>query len=249
MIIEIALNCPGIYLHEIQQYICEETGTSVLLSTISKFLHNQGFTHQKMVRVNVNQSYEQRTKVLNNVSIFNKEMIVFVDESGSDHRDCLRKYGYSLRGKPAKALQFYSRGKHISAIAAMSTEGLLECTLIEGGVSTDIFQTYLEEKLSLVLNPYNGSNPRSVVILDNVSIHHTSEAVQLLKDLGVLIYFLPAYSPDLNPIEELYAKLKVTLKSYEHCDRDQETVLLMAFAAISTSDCQAGSSMQAICNV
>ena len=46
-------------------------------------------------------------------------------------QDRLRKYGYSLRGKHAKALQFYSRGKHISAIAAMSKKGLLECTLEE----------------------------------------------------------------------------------------------------------------------
>ena len=98
-------------------------------------------------------------------------MFVFIDETGSDHRDCLQKLGYSWRGKPAKALKLYSRGQHISALAAMSTKGVLECTLVEGGVCGDTFKTFIEEKLSPVLYSFNGTNPQSILIMDNAAIH------------------------------------------------------------------------------
>ena len=58
-------------------------------------------------------------------------------------------------------------------IAAMSVQGPLECTIVEGGVSGDIFKTFLEEKLSPVLQPFNanGINPNSIIIMDNATIH------------------------------------------------------------------------------
>ena len=142
------------------------------------------------------------------------------------------KLGYSLRGKPAKALKLYSRGQHISALAAMSTKGVLECTLVEGGVCGDTFKTNIEKILSPVLYPFNGTNPQSILIMDNAAIHH-------MKDLGVLVYYLLPYSPDLNPIKELFAKLRSVLKASEHtlCE-DIETLLLMSFLSVSSQDCQ-----------
>ena len=153
---------------------------------------------------------------MENVSIFSSEMFVFIEKTGSDHWDCLRKFGYNLRGKPAEALQLFNRGKHITAIAAMSVEGVLECTMLEGGVCGSAFKSFLEEKLSPLLHPSNSSNPHSVFILDNAAIHHVDGAVDLLRYLGVLIYFLPPYSPGYNPIEEWFAKVKSTLKANEH---------------------------------
>lgn len=99
-------------------------------------------------------------------------MFVFIDETDSDSRDCLRKAGYSLWGKPAKALKLYCQGKHLTAIAAMSIQGPLECTIVEGGVSGDVFKTFLEEKLSPVLQPFSGVNPNSIIIMDNATFHH-----------------------------------------------------------------------------
>ena len=92
--------------------------------------------------------------------------------------------------------------------------------------------------MSLSLYPFNGTNPQSIVILDNAAIHHTNGILDLLESLGVLLYFLPAYSPDMNPIEELFSKVKYSLKSYEHIHEDLETLILMAFATVTSSDCQ-----------
>ena len=66
-------------------------------------------------------------------------MLVFVDESGSDSRDALHKYGYSLRGQPAKALSLFLRRKHLSVIAAMRCDGVLGCQIREGGVNSEAF--------------------------------------------------------------------------------------------------------------
>ena len=97
-------------------------------------------------------------------------MLVFVDESGSDSRDALHKYGYSLRGQPAKALSLFPRGKHLSAIAAMHCDGVLGCQIREGGVNSEAFRAFLDMELTSKLLPFNGTNPRSVVIMDNACI-------------------------------------------------------------------------------
>ena len=108
----------------------------------------------------------------------------------------------------------------------MSTHGVLECTFIESGVCADTFRIFLEEKLSSSLYPFNGTNPNSAIILDNAAIHHVCGVVDLLESLGV---FLPSYSPDTNPIEELFAKVKNIL---------MKNLLLMAFSAVTATDGQ-----------
>ena len=55
---------------------------------------------------------------------------------------------------------------------------------------------------------FNGVNPHSIVILDNASIHHVQGIVEMINEVGALVLFLPPYSPDFNPIEEVFSKLK-----------------------------------------
>lgn len=62
--------------------------------------------------------------------------------------------------------------------------------------------------------PFNGTNPHSVIVLDNASIHHVDKVVELLHSLGALVLFLPPYSPDYNPIEA-FSKVKSLIRDYE----------------------------------
>ena len=167
-------------------------------------------------------------------------MLVFIDESGSDTRDTLCKYGYSLRGQPAKATSLFTRDKHLSAIAAMCCDGVLGCRINEGGVKSEDFQSFLDMDLASKLLPFNGMNPRSVVVMDNASIHHADQIVDSLEDLGVLVYFLPPYSPDLNPIEELFSKVKSVMRANEYVleNYDLETSILCGFISVTSEDCQ-----------
>ena len=87
------------------------------------------------------------------------------------------------------------------------------------------------------LQPYNGRNPHCVVILDNASIHHVSEISTAIQDMGALILFLPPYSPDMNPIEELFAKVKAMMKMQTEYE-DIDVIALSAFAQVTQQDCR-----------
>lgn len=239
LILELVAEKPGIYLRELRAEIFKNTGTQISESTICTFLRKNGFTRRKLSRVAGQRCDFLRSQFMEDLSIFSMDMFVFVDESGSDNRDALRKYGYSLRGQPAKALSLFPRGKHLSAIAAMCCDGVLGCQIREGGVNSEAFQAFLDMELASKLLPFNGINPRSIVVMDNASIHHADQLTNSLEDLGVLVYFLPPYSPDLNPIEELFSKVKSVMKANEYVleGYDIETSILCGFSSITSVDC------------
>ena len=124
----------------------------------------------------------------------------------------LRRYGYSLRGKPARSQKLLVRGKRVSAIGALSASGMLGCHMVEGSVNADTFEEFIEKSLLPNLCPFNGTNPHSVVVMDNCSIHHVERVIKLTESTGSLVVFLPPYSPDLNPIELAFAHVRRTLK-------------------------------------
>ena len=115
MIIEIALDKPGIYLGEIKQCLLEEHGTDVSVSTICKYLYNEaGFTRQKMIITAKQRSEVLRLEYITDMCVYvgHPDLFVFVDETGADGRDRMRRFGYSLRGKPAVANKLLFRGQH-----------------------------------------------------------------------------------------------------------------------------------------
>ena len=82
----------------------------------------------------------------------------------------------------------------------------------------------------------DGDNPNSIVILDNASIHHAGDSVQLIESIGALVIFLPPYSPDMNPIEEIFSCVKSYFKANEavlQVTDDIEGFIAEAFATIS----------------
>ena len=122
----------------------------------------------------------------------------------------------------------------------MSMAGVLDCHITHGTVNGDTFYDFVEEVLLPHLMPFNGKNPHSVVILDNCSIHHIDEVVDMIHEVGALVHFLPRYSPDFNPIESLFSKLKIEVKAIEsECDSyaDIETITLTALSFVTTQDC------------
>jgi transposase len=90
------------------------------------------------------------------------------------------------------------------------------------------------------LQPFNGVNARSIVVMDNASIHHSSSVVNSIESTGALVQFLPPYSPDLNPIEMAFSKVKSVLKSNEENwkEYDVETAVIAALNVITKSDCE-----------
>jgi len=240
LILHLVIEKPGIYLKEIQEALLHTLLVEVVTSTIYMFLHTSGFTRQKLCLVAFQRDEFLRQKFIIDVLEYKPEMLVFLDETGTDRRNAIRRYGYSMRGLPLKKHTLLVRGERVSGIAIMSMNGILDVSVSTGTTNGDIFYDFVQKFLLPQLQPFNGSNPHGVVIMDNCSIHHTHEAVKMIEEVGAMVQFLPPYSPDLNPIEEAFSKVKSVIKSYERTmeTSDTEIITLAAFVSISQSDCQ-----------
>jgi transposase len=97
--------------------------------------------------------------------------------------------------------------KMTTLTAAVRLDGVGACLAFDGATDTASFETYVERCLAPTLRPGD------VVVLDNLTCHKTAEASRLIAAAGAELRLLPAYSPDLNPIEQMFSKLKAWLRS------------------------------------
>ena len=239
-IFHLVLQKPGILLREITKEIKETLGITVSESAICKVLVKGGFTHQKLAVCALQRDDALRGQFKADVCLYTKESIVFVDETGTNTQDAIRTHGYSLKGKVLKAEKLLVKGEHVSAMVAMSMQGILSLQILRGSVDGDNFYDFIC-KLLPHLMPYNGTNEHSVLIMDNRSIHHVEEIDEVLQDAQILAHYLPPYSPDYNPIEFAFSKVKYMIKAMEaevQAIDDIDTIILHAFATITVNDCQ-----------
>jgi transposase len=136
------------------------------------------------------------------------ERLVFVDEMGANI-SLAPLYAWSRRGERAFSSVPRNWGKNITLLASMSMEGMGECLAVEGSTTTKVFETYLERVLVPSLRA------GQVVVMDNLSSHKGSRIRDLIEQRGCELIYLPPYSPDFNPIEEAFAKLKALLRKAE----------------------------------
>jgi hypothetical protein len=88
-----------------------------------------------------------------------------------------------------RAHKLLIRGQHLSAIAFMSVQGLLDVKVVKGGVDGDVFYDYVQNTLLPHLMPFNGTNPHSVVVLDNCVIHHIDGIADMIREIGAIPLF------------------------------------------------------------
>jgi transposase len=155
---------PSMYLHELKHCLLQSTGTDISTASICKLLHKSGFSHKKLAFRAQQRREELRVKFMTEMTAYEPEMLVFVDETGSDKRSSLRKYGYALMGKRAVAEKVLVRGKRHSVISAMGIDGVLDTLITECSVNGDVFYDFVERKLLPQLLPFDGVNRNSVVI-------------------------------------------------------------------------------------
>lgn len=234
---------PSIYLYELQQELERMFGVSISVSTICKTVRSMGFTRKAIHHIALQQSEQLRAEFMATISVYDPEMIIWVDESGCDRRNSARKYGYSLRGTPVRDHRLLCRGKRYSAIPVVSVEGIHDVYLAEGSVDGEKFEHFVQQCLLPVLMPFNAVNPRSVVVMDNASIHHVQPVVDLIeRQAQAKLIFLPPYSPDLNPVEEVFSKVKYIMKEHDalfQISTAPRVLLLEAFSLVTPENCVA----------
>lgn len=133
------------------------------------------------------------------------KLIHYIDEAGMDN-DEYYEYGWSPYGKRLYALKPGTRTQRISIIAALNQNTLHSPLVFEGFTNRDVFVTYLEQ----VLIP--NLKPGEVVVIDNASFHKGSIVKTMIESAGCHLIYLPAYSPDLNPIEHFWHSVKNTMR-------------------------------------
>ena len=99
-------------------------------------------------------------------------------------------------------------------------------------VNDDKFCDFVQRCLVPILQPFNGMNDRSIVVMDNASIHHVNRVVATIQETGALVRFLSPYSPDLNPIEEVFTKVKSYLKAAYDVTSSPNLMITMVFYSV-----------------
>lgn len=131
--------------------------------------------------------------------------LVFIDET-SVNTKMTRPRGRARRGKRLKASAPFGKWGTQTFIAGLRCDGLTAPWVIQGAMDRDAFNVYIETQLAPTLAPGD------IVILDNLSVHKSARAEAALRARGARMLFLPQYSPDLNPIEMAFSKLKAHLR-------------------------------------
>ena len=117
-----------------------------------------------------------------------------------------RRYGRAPRGQRLMAAVPHGHWKTSTFVAALRTGGLTAPLVVDGAMNGDIFHAYVEQVLAPTLNAGD------IVIMDNLSSHKVAGVRDAIEACGATLIYLPPYSPDLNPIEQAFAKLKALLR-------------------------------------
>jgi transposase len=159
--------------------------------------------------------------------------LYFIDESGT-HLGMTRLYGRAAPGeRVVEATPGYS-GPHYTVIAALSLRGVSAPFVFEGNTNAPTFETYVAALLAPTLRP------KDIVIMDNLSAHKHDAIRTLIEACGATVEFLPPYSPDLNPIEKCWSKVKAWLrKAKARTFDDLVDALAAALRAVSKTDAAA----------
>jgi transposase len=131
--------------------------------------------------------------------------LVFIDETSAS-TNMTRRHGRAPQGERLVCKIPHGHWKTTTFIAALRHNGVTAPFVLDGPMNGEIFRAYIEQVLAPTLKPCE------IVHLDNVGIHKVTGVREAIEARGASIYYLPAYSPDLNPIEQFFSKLKSILR-------------------------------------
>ena len=143
------------------------------------------------------------------ISLFHPDMLIWIDEAGSDGRNSIMQVWLLPQRHTSSGISTTCwRKVHLSNSNFNNTWhwGHVE-TIIDG----ERFEKFLCQYLLPIIMPYNGVNSSSVMLLDNTNIHHLARVSDIITGIGVRLVFLPLYSPDLMPLEKVFAEVKALL--------------------------------------
>lgn len=161
-----------------------------------------------------------------------RKQLVFVDESGVN-RSMTRLFAWAKRGERAYGHAPVNRGPNVTLIAALGIEGLLAPMQVNLATTGAVFRAYLEQVLCPVLKP------GQIVLMDNLPAHKVSGVRECIEAVGAEVLYLPRYSPEYNPVEQLWSKLKGWMrKRAARRSEGLDVAITEAFEQITGEDAQ-----------
>ena len=130
---------------------------------------------------------------------------VFLDETGAS-TNMIRRHGRCPRGARLVDATPWGHWKTTTFVAGLRSNGIIAPLALDGPMTGEAFRAYVEQMLAPALSPGD------VVVMDNLAAHKVAGVREAVRAVGASVLYLPPYSPDLNPIEQLFAKLKALLR-------------------------------------
>jgi len=134
------------------------------------------------------------------------DKLIFIDETWAK-TNMARAHGRALRGQRLRMGLPHGHRKTTTFVAGLRCTGMVAPMVLDGPINGDAFQAYVEQVLAPEISPGD------VVIMDNLSSHKRQKVRETIEAAGAQLVFLPPYSPDFNPIENAFAKLKALLRA------------------------------------
>lgn len=162
----------------------------------------------------------------------NANHLIFLDESGLK-TNMTRRYGRALGGQRCLDSVLCGHWETVTILSSIRLDGSTESLVFEGAVDRKMFDAYIKEVLAPTLFPGD------IVVMDNLSAHKSQGAYDDIRKREAEVLFLPAYSPDFNPIEKMWSKVKQVLRGIKARTEDELfTATGTALDTITISDAQ-----------
>jgi transposase len=168
---------------------------------------------------------ERRREWTRKTAVATRSCFVFIDESGAK-TNMTRLYARAFGGRRAVDKVPHGHWSTTTMISALRLDGSTADMVLEGATDGDAFQVYISQVLAPTLKPGD------IVVMDNLGAHKISSVIETIKATGADVWFLPPYSPDLNPIEKMWSKIKAYLRKVKA--RTKEELWQAIGAALKT---------------
>lgn len=160
------------------------------------------------------------------------DKLVFLDETATT-TNMVRRYGWAARGERCRVAAPHGHWKTTTVTAALRTNGVAATALFDGATNGKRFRAYVTDTLVPVLKRGD------TVIMDNLGAHKVAGVREAIQATGAKLLYLPPYSPDFNPIEQIFAKLKADLrKAAARTLPDLEAAIQSAFDSLTAKACR-----------
>ena len=223
IIINHGLNKKNAYINSIKTYVANNEGcvlndiknsinNMLSNSTICRILKENKITRKKInnriVCKDINKIKESRNIFANNNHDEQFLNYISIDESSFCITD-INKYGYSKAGKEIKKMYKHKANKErISLLAAINKQKIIAYTIFSGSLNAEGYRNFITANKELFIN--------KTIIQDNVRLHHSRIVKQYAIDNNIKLEYIPAYTPEFNPIEQVFNQIKIEFRKKDH---------------------------------